>query len=74
MTIVVTKPQEAMLVLQRHSAGSFGCPSGTNFSTEFEVELKYHIANKLSPANARTVVKIEMENVENFCEFELIHL
>ena len=74
MTIVLTRPQDAMLAHKRHSAGSLICPSGTKFTTEFQVELKYHIANKFSPANPGTVVKIGMENVEIFCKFELIHL
>ena len=31
VTVVVTKPQEAMLAHIGHSAGSLTCPSGTNF-------------------------------------------
>ena len=74
MTIVVPKPQQAMLARKRHSAGSLTCPSDTNVSTGFQVELKYHIIYKLSLANARAVVIVAMENVENFCKFELIKL
>ena len=74
VTVVVPKPQEAILAHKKHSAGSFICPCGTNFSTSFQVEWKYHIANKLSPANPGAVVKIARENVEIFCMFELINL
>ena len=74
VTIVVTKPQEAILARKTHSAGSLTCPSYTNFSTEFQVELEYHLANKLSPANARAVIILAIEIVKNFCKCELINL
>ena len=74
MLVVVLKPQEAILAHKRHSAGSLTCLPGTNFSTEFQFELKYHITNKISLAKARAVVKIAIENVEFICKVEVINL
>ena len=71
---MVPKPQQAMLAHKGHSAGSLTCPSGANFRTEFQVHSEYHIANKLSPANARAVVFFAIEYLKIFYKFEMVNL